>query len=92
MSSAFCTGTDCISVEDITTALCHARWLLVISRDSSFAYKGRALDVKRVARGLGVRYVLEGGVRKASNRVRITAQLVDATSGAHLDASVRRQR
>ena len=71
-------------VEDIITALCHIRWLFVIARNSSFAYKGRSVDVKQVARELGVRYVLEGGVRKASRRVRITAQLVDAATGAHL--------
>jgi TolB-like protein len=70
--------------EDITTALCHIRWLFVIARDSSFAYKGRAMDVKQVGRELGVRYVLEGGVRKAAQRVRITTQLIDAASGTHL--------
>jgi TolB-like protein/Flp pilus assembly protein TadD len=71
-------------VEDIITALCHIRWLFVIARNSSFAYKGRTVDVKQVGRELGVRYVLEGGVRKAARRVRITAQLVDAATGAHL--------
>ena len=71
-------------VEDIITALCHIRWLFVIARNSSFAYKGRSVDVKQVARELGVRYVLEGGVRKADQRVRITAQLIDAATGAHL--------
>jgi TolB-like protein/tetratricopeptide (TPR) repeat protein len=71
-------------VEDIITALCHIRWLFVIARNSSFAYKGRAVDVKQVGRELGVRYVLEGGVRKAAQRVRITAQLIDASTGAHL--------
>jgi TolB-like protein/Tfp pilus assembly protein PilF len=71
-------------VEDIITALCHFRWLFVIARNSSFAYKGRAVDVKQVGRELGVRYVLEGGVRKAARRVRITAQLIDASTGAHL--------
>ena len=71
-------------VEDIITALCHIRWLFVIARNSSFAYKGRAVDVKQVGRELGVRYVLEGSVRKAAERVRITAQLVDASTGAHL--------
>ena len=60
------------------------RWLFVIARNSSFTYKGRAVDVKQVGRELGVRYVLEGGVRKAANRVRITAQLIDASTGAHL--------
>ncbi len=71
-------------VEDIITAICQIRWLFVIARNSSFAYKGRSVDVKQVARELGVRYVLEGGVRKAERRVRITAELVDATTGAHL--------
>ena len=60
------------------------RWLFVIARNSSFTYKGRAVDVKQVGRELGVRYVLEGSVRKAANRVRITGQLVDAASGGHL--------
>ncbi len=59
-------------VEDITTALSRSRWLFVIARNSSFTYKGRAVDVKQVGRELGVRYVLEGSVRKAGNRVRIT--------------------
>ena len=71
-------------VEDIITALCRFRWLFVIARNSSFAYKGRAFDVKEIGRELGVRYLLEGGVRKAANRVRITTQLVDASNGAHL--------
>jgi TolB-like protein len=71
-------------VEEITTALSRMRWLFVIARNSSFTYKGRAVDVKQVGRELGVRYVLEGGVRKAANRVRITAQLIDALTGAHL--------
>ena len=61
-----------------------SRWLFVIARNSSFTYKGRAVDVKQVGRELGVRYVLEGGVRKAADRVRITAQLIDASTGAHL--------
>jgi len=60
------------------------RWLFVIARNSSFVYKGKAIDVKQVGRELGVRYVLEGSVRKAANRVRITGQLVDTTKGAHL--------
>ena len=68
-------------VEDIITALSRIRWLFVIARNSSFTYKGRAVDVKQVGRELGVRYVLEGSVRKAANRVRITAQLIDATTG-----------
>src|SRR5689334_20882506 len=71
-------------VEEITTALSRIRWLFVIARNSSFTYKGQAVDVKRVGRELGVRYVLEGSVRKAGGRVRIAAQLIDAVSGAHL--------
>jgi TolB-like protein len=71
-------------VEEIITALSRIRWLFVIARNSSFTYKGRAVDVKQVGRELGVRYLLEGGVRKAANRVRVTAQLIDASSGAHL--------
>jgi TolB-like protein/Flp pilus assembly protein TadD len=71
-------------VEEITTALSRFHWLFVIARTSTFTYKGRAVDVKQVSRELGVRYVLEGSVRKAGNRVRITGQLIDATSGAHL--------
>ena len=68
-------------VEDIITALSRIRWLFVIARNSSFTYKGRAVDVKQVGRELGVRYVLEGSVRKAANRVRITGQLIDAPPG-----------
>jgi adenylate cyclase len=71
-------------VEEILTALSRIRWLFVIARNSSFTYKGQLVDVKRVGRELGVRYVLEGSVRKAGGRVRITAQLVEAESGAHL--------
>jgi TolB-like protein len=71
-------------VEEIITALSRIRWLFVIARNSTFTYKGQAIDVKQVGRELGVRYVLEGSVRKAGGRVRITAQLIDATSGAHL--------
>jgi TolB-like protein/class 3 adenylate cyclase len=71
-------------VEEITTALSRIRWLFVIARNSSFTYKGQAVDVKQVGRELGVRYVLEGSVRKAGGRVRITAQLIDAQSGTHL--------
>jgi TolB-like protein len=71
-------------VEEIITALSRIRWLFVIARNSSFTYKGRAVDVKQVSRELGVRYVLEGSVRKGGNRVRITAQLIDATNGGHL--------
>ena len=68
----------------IITALSRIRWLFVIARNSSFTYKGQAVDVKRVGRELGVRYVLEGSVRKAGGRVRITAQLIETLSGAHL--------
>ena len=71
-------------VEEITTALSRIRWLFVIARNSSFTYKGQAVDVKQVGRELGVRYVLEGSVRKSGTRVRITTQLIDATNGAHL--------
>jgi len=71
-------------VEDIITALSRFRHLFVIARNSSFTYKGRVVDVKQVGRELGVRYVLEGSVRKAANRVRITGQLIDASNGAHL--------
>jgi adenylate cyclase len=71
-------------VDDIVTALSHFKALFVIARNSSFTYKGRAVDVKQVGRELGVRYVLEGSVRKAANRVRITGQLVDTATGAHL--------
>ena len=73
-------------VEDIITALSRMRWLFVIARNSSFTYKGRSVDVKQVGRELGVRYIVEGGVRRAANRVRITAQLIDATTGAHIRA------
>src|SRR5262249_18532269 len=71
-------------VEEIITALSRIRWLFVIARNSSFTYKGRAVDVKQVGRELGVRYVLEGSVRKAGQRVRITGQLIDAVTGTHL--------
>ena len=71
-------------VDDIITALCRFRSFLVIAQNSSFTYKGRVVDVKQVGRELGVRYVLEGSVRKALNRVRITGQLVDVETGAHL--------
>ena len=73
-------------VEDIITALSHIRWLFVIARNSSFTYKRRAVDVRQVSRELGVRYVLEGSLRRTANRVRITAQLIDATTGGHLSA------
>jgi adenylate cyclase len=71
-------------VEEIITALSRIRWLFVIARNSSFTYKGQAVDVKQVGRELGVRYVLEGSVRRVGNRVRIAAQLIDAEAGAHL--------
>jgi len=71
-------------VEEIITALSRLSWLFVIARNSSFTYKGKAVDVKLVGRELGVRYVLEGSVRKGGNKVRITGQLIDATTGAHL--------
>jgi TolB-like protein len=71
-------------VEEITTAIARLPWLFVIARNSAFTYKGRAVDVKQVAQELGVRYVLEGGVRKAGTRVRITGQLIDTTTGAHI--------
>ena len=71
-------------VEDIVTGLSHIRWLFVIARNSSFIYKAKAIDVRQVARELGVRYVLEGGVRKAGHHVRITCQLIEAETGAHL--------
>jgi TolB-like protein len=71
-------------VEEIITALSRIRWLFMLARNSSFSYKGLSPDVKRVGRELGVRYVLEGSVRKAGDRVRITGQLIDANSGAHL--------
>jgi len=71
-------------VEDIITALSRFKFLFVIARNSSFTYKGRAVDIKQVGRELGVRYVLEGSVRKAAGRVRITGQLIEATNGSHL--------
>jgi TolB-like protein/class 3 adenylate cyclase len=71
-------------VEEIITALSRIRWLFVIARNSSFTYKGQSVDVKQVGRELGVRYVLEGSVRKAGQRVRITGQLIDAVSGNHI--------
>jgi TolB-like protein len=74
-------------VEEIITALSRIRWLFVIARNSSFTYKGQSVDVKQVGRELGVRYVLEGSVRKAGGRVRITGQLIEATSGTHLWAA-----
>ena len=71
-------------VEDIITGLSRIKWLFVIARNSTFAYKGRTIDVKQVGRDLGVRYVLEGSVRKAADRVRITGQLIDTATGAHV--------
>jgi adenylate cyclase len=71
-------------VDDITTALSRFKLLFVIARNSSFTYKGKAVDIRQVGRELGVRYVLEGSVRKASGKVRITGQLIDASTGAHL--------
>src|SRR5450631_2019676 len=76
----FCDGM----VEDIITGLSRINWLFVIARNSSFVYKGKPVDVKQVGRELGVRYVLEGSVRKAGNRVRITGQLIEAETGAHV--------
>jgi adenylate cyclase len=70
--------------EDLITGLSKLRWFFVIARNSSFTYKGKAVDIKRAARELGVRYVLEGSVRKGGNRVRITAQLIDASTGNHI--------
>ena len=71
-------------VEEVITALSRIRWLFVIARNSTFTYKGQTVDVKQVGRELGVRYVLEGSVRKAGNRVRITGQLIEVTTGTHL--------
>jgi TolB-like protein len=71
-------------VDDIITGLSRINWLFVIARNSSFVYKGRAVDVKQAGRELGVRYVLEGSVRKAGNNVRVTGQMIDASTGAHV--------
>ena len=71
-------------VEDIITGLSRSKSLFVIARHSTFTYKGKAVDIKQVGRELGVRYVLEGSVRRAGNRVRITGQLIDAATGVHL--------
>jgi TolB-like protein/tetratricopeptide (TPR) repeat protein len=76
----FCDGM----VEDIITGFARIKWLFVIGRNSSFAYKGKSPDIRQVGRELGVRYVLEGSVRRIGNRVRITSQLVDAQTGVHL--------
>jgi TolB-like protein len=70
--------------EDLTTALSQFRWLFVIARNSSFAFKGKMVDARQIGRELGVRYLLEGSVRKAGNRLRITGQLIEASTGAHL--------
>ena len=71
-------------VEEIITALSRLRWLFVMARNSSFTYKGRAIDIRQAARELGVRYMLEGSVRRVADRVRVTGQLIDASTGAHL--------
>ena len=71
-------------VEEITTTISRLPWLFVIARNSSFAYKGKSPDLRQVGRELGVRYVLDGSMRKAGNRVRITGQLIDTTTGAHI--------
>ncbi len=70
--------------EDVITTLSHVRWLFVIARNSSFAYKGQSPDIRQVAADLGVRYVLEGSVRKAGSRIRLTAQLIDGATGSHI--------
>src|SRR4029077_15258189 len=70
--------------EEIITALSRCSWLFVIARNSSFTYKGKPVDVRQVGRELGVRYVLEGGVRRGGDRIRFTGQLIDATSGGHI--------
>jgi adenylate cyclase len=71
-------------VEDIITGLSRIKWIFVIARNSSFAYRGKAMDVKQIGRELGVRYVLEGSVRRSGDRVRMTSQLIDAGTGAHI--------
>ena len=71
-------------VDDIITGLARINWLFVIARNSTFTYKGRAVDVKQVGRELGVRYVLEGSVRKAGGSMRVTGQMIDASTGAHV--------
>src|SRR5260370_6360792 len=73
-------------VEDIITGLSRCKWLFVIARNSTFTYRGKSVDIKQVGRELGVRYVLEGSVRKVGDRVRITAQFIDATTGNHICA------
>src|SRR6185436_1990253 len=79
----FCDGV----VEDIITALSRFKSFAVVARNSSFVYKGRTVDIRQVARELGVRYLLEGSVRCSGDRLRITAQLIEAGSGAHLWAN-----
>jgi hypothetical protein len=79
-------------VEDIITGLSRIKWLFVIARNSTFTYKGRAVDVKQAGRELGVRYVLEGSLRKAGDRVRITCQLIETASGSHVWAEHRATR
>jgi len=71
-------------VEDIITSLSRFKWLFVAARNSTFVYKGRPVDIRQVSRELGVRYVLEGSLRKTANRVRITGQLIEAASGMHV--------
>jgi TolB-like protein len=71
-------------VEDVTTALSRFRWLFVIARNSAFSYRGKQMDVREIAKELGVRYVVEGSVRRAGDRLRVTAQLIDAETGAHV--------
>jgi TolB-like protein len=70
--------------EDITTMLSNLRWLFVVARNSAFTFKGRAVNIIDVGRELGVRYVLEGSVRKAGRRIRVTTQLIDASNGNHI--------
>lgn len=70
--------------EDIITVLSRSPWLFVISRNSSFAYRGKMIDIRQVSRELGVRYILEGSVRKAGNRIRVTTQLIDGSVGSHV--------
>ena len=76
-------GSRAATAQDITTALSLSKSFFVVARNSSFTYKGKAIEIKRVGRELGVRYVLKGSVRKASNRVRITSQLIQADVGTH---------
>ena len=70
--------------EDIITGLSHQRWFFVIARNSSFTFRGKAIDIRLVSRELGARYLLEGSVRRAGNRIRVSAQLIDAPRGAHV--------